>query len=690
MARWMVGIDTGGTFTDLIAVEESSGEIRLAKVPSLPRDPSGAVIEALEDVFRTGVAPSEVGMLVHGTTVATNAMLEAKGVRAGLLITRGFRAVYEARGWTRPSQIDLISTAYQKPPLLVPQSLTEEIPERVDQAGAAIVPLDEAAVRSAAARLRDQGVESVAICYLFSFLNRAHEERSAAIVSEVMPQCRVSLSSRVLPVIREYPRLSTTVIDAYVGPIVERYLLRLADKLAARGVRTPQLFLMQSNGGLMRLAAGARFPNQTLMSGLAAGAIAGSTLSRLRREDHVLNFDMGGTSTDISVIVEGRVRESSDGKIAGQDLGTPMLKVRTLGAGGGTLAWIGKDGLLKVGPQSAGADPGPASYARGGERPTVTDANLVLGALGEDQLLAGRLRLDKRAAVTAIQRHVAEPLGLSVEDAAAGIVRIVNTVMAVDLRRALQEEGQDPRRFALVASGGAGPLHAGALARMLGIPRVLVPPHPGIHCAMGLLQTEVRHSYIQSALGLLRTFPVERFNALMLALEARALDDAAQEGFAADSVRLVRQVDLRYLHQGYQITVPCRAESLREADKPDLKRSFDDLHRRIYGQSAENEEAEVVSLRLLSEVEVPRLELKPIAAVSGSAAAGERELYDPESKRRIRARLYERARLAPGERIDGPAVILQFDSTTLVHEGQRAEVDGHGIIAIESGARHDA
>ena len=690
MARWMVGIDTGGTFTDLIAVEEASGEIRLAKVPSLPRDPSSAVIEALEDLFRTGVAPSEVGMLVHGTTVATNAMLEGKGVRTGLLITQGFRAVYEARGWTRPSQIDLISTAFQKPPLLAPQALTEEIPERVDHAGEVIVPLDEAAVRAAAERLRAKGVESVAVCFLFSFLNKAHEERSAAIVLEAMPQCRVSLSSRVLPVIREYPRLSTTVIDAYVGPIVERYLTRLADRLAARGVATPQLFLMQSNGGLMRLAAGVRFPNQTLMSGLAAGAIAGSTLAQLRREDHVLSFDMGGTSTDISVIVEGRVRESSDGKIAGQDLGTPMLKVRTLGAGGGTLAWIGKDGLLKVGPQSAGADPGPACYGRGGGQPTVTDANLVLGALGEDQLLAGRLRLDRRAAAEAIRRHIAEPLGLSVEDAAAGMVRIVNTVMAIDLRRALQEEGQDPRRFALVASGGAGPLHAGSLARMLGIPRVLVPPHPGINCAMGLLQTEVRHSYIQSAVALLRTFPVERFNALMRELEARALDDAAREGFDAASVRLTRRVDLRYLHQGYQITVPCAAGDFGEADKPGLKRAFDDLHRRIYGQSAENEDAEIVSFRLLSEVEVPRLELKPITAAGGAAVAGERELTEPESRQRMRARLYERTRLAPGDRIEGPAIILQFDSTTLVLAGQSAEVDTHGVLVIDAGARHDA
>src|SRR5215468_4526729 len=394
VTKWLVGIDTGGTFTDLIAFDQMSGKLQRAKVPSVPSDPSLAVVDALEKLFAEGVAPADVAMIVHGTTVATNAVLEGKGVRAGLLITKGFRAVYEARGWSQPRGSDLLDTFYQKPPLLAPQWLTEEVSERLDYRGEVVTALDEAGVRESVQRLKAKGVEAIAVCFLFSFLNPAHERRAGEIAAEIAPDCRISLSSSVLPVIREYPRLSTTVIDAYVGPTIADYLLRLERRLIERGLRTPQLFLMQSNGGLMRISLGARHPNQTLLSGPAAGVIAGIDLARTTRRPHVITFDMGGTSTDISVIVEGRVLETTQGQIAGQDISTPMLRVRTLGAGGGTIAWIGKDGLLKVGPQSAGSVPGPACYGRGGEEPTVTDANVVLGALSGETVLAGALMLD--------------------------------------------------------------------------------------------------------------------------------------------------------------------------------------------------------------------------------------------------------------------------------------------------------
>jgi N-methylhydantoinase A len=376
--------------------------------------------------------------------------------------------------------------------------LTEEVSERLDYRGKVVTPLDEAELRQSVRRLKDKGVDAIAVCFLFSFLNPDHEQRAATIIAEEAPNCRVSLSSIVLPVIREYPRLSTTVVDAYVGPTVADYLMRLAQRLAEAGLTTPQLFLMQSNGGLMRITLGARHPNQTLLSGPAAGVIAGAELARVTARSHVITFDMGGTSTDISVIVDGSILETTQGAIAGQDIGTPMLRVRTLGAGGGTIAWIGKDDLMKVGPRSAGSVPGPAGYGRGGIEPTVTDANLVLGALDDATVLAGTLTLDAARARQAIEA-VAKPLGLDGVQGAAGILRIVNTQMAVDLRLALQEQGQDPRKFALVAFGGAGPLHAAALARSVGIPTVLVPPHPGLNCAMGMLQTSVRHSYLRSA-----------------------------------------------------------------------------------------------------------------------------------------------------------------------------------------------
>ena len=683
MAAWLVGVDTGGTFTDLIAFEKTTGELRRAKVPSVPGDPSIAVLDALGKLFAEGVAPAEVSLFVHGTTVATNALLEGKGVKTGLLITRGFRAVYEARGWTQPKGGDLLDPFYRKPPLLAPQALTEEVTGRLDYQGAVVTPLDETTLRQSVRRLKLEGVDAIAVCFLFSFLNPSHERRAGEIIAEEAPGARISLSCDVLPVIREYPRLSTTVIDAYVGPKIADYLLRLERRLVEAGLVTPQLFLMQSNGGLMRISLGARHPNQTLLSGPAAGVIAGAELARVTQRSHVATFDMGGTSTDISVIAEGRVLETTQGQIAGQDIGTPMLRVRTLGAGGGTIAWIGKDGLLKVGPESSGSSPGPACYGRGGENPTVTDANLVLGYLSGEALLAGTLRLDEGLAQRAVAR-VAQPLGLDVVQGAAGILRIVNTQMAVDLRLSLQEQGQDPRKFALVAFGGAGPLHAATLARSVGIPTVLIPPYPGLNCAMGMLQTNVRHSYLRSEVGVLGRFPAQRINELFADLERQALAEAKDEGFSGPQVKLTRLLDLRYPHQGYTLPVTCPA-GLTDDGRASLKLDFDAIHAQVYGQSAPKEDAEIVNFRLQSEIDVPRLELPRLAPGDGNserALKGRRKIYDIEAGRFTEARIYDRDRLAGGDSLAGPAIIDQFDSTTVVLAGQTVDVDPSGSLVI--------
>jgi N-methylhydantoinase A len=687
MAEWMVGVDTGGTFTDLVAFEPLTSELRTIKVPSVPADPSSAVINALDELFRSGLAPREIGFLVHGTTVATNAVLESAGVRAGLLITRGFRAVYEARGWVRPDPIELLDTFFRKPPLLVPQSRTEEIPERMDYRGTVLEPLDEQAVRAAVQRLKARGVQAVAVCYLFSFRNPLHEERTAEILAEEEPAWRISLSSRVLPVIREYPRLSTTVVDAYVGPIMERYLVNLDRRLKERGITTPQIFLMQSNGGLMRITMGARFPNQTLTSGPAAGVVAGAALARGTGRRNFVTLDIGGTSTDISVIADARASETSSGRIAGQDIGTPMLAVHTLGAGGGTVAWIGRDGLMKVGPQSAGAVPGPACYGRGGTAPTVTDANLILGALGTKSVLGGRMALDRRLAEQAIM-DVARSLGLDLVTAAAGIVKIVNTNMAVDLRLAFQSRGDDPRRFALLAFGGAGPLHAAYLARDLGIPEVVVPLHPGLTSAMGLLQTDVRHLYLRSAVGLLSSYPVDEINAIFAELRRRATDDVSEEGLDVTELRLKQQIDLRYLHQGYHLTVDGPDGEITQTHKQPIKAAFDDLHRRTYGASAPEEDAELVTLRVVSEVPVPHLRLPRIAAGRvADARIGERPLYDLTSAEFANAYVYDRARLGADDRITGPAIVEQYDSTTVVLADQVLTVDDFGNLLITEEAQ---
>ena len=688
MTSWMVGVDTGGTFTDLIAFCAATGERRAVKVPSVPEDPSRAVIDALGELFATGIAPSEIGFLVHGTTVATNTLIEEDGARAGLLITDGFRAVYEARGWSQPDADDLLDPFYRKPRLLVPQSRTAEAVERLDFTGAVLTPLDEDGLREAVRALAAKRIESLAVCYLFSFRNPAHERRTAEIVAEEAPGLRVSLSSEILPTIREYPRLSTTAIDAYVGPRVETYLLSLEAALKQAGIETPQLFLMQSHGGLMRINLGARFPNQTLLSGPAAGAVSGQALGLLVERPNVVTFDMGGTSTDIAVIADGRIEETDSGRIAGQDIGTPMLSVATLGAGGGTIAYIGRDGLMKVGPRSAGADPGPACYGRGGVEPTVTDANLLLGALGAGSVLGGRMTMDPELARAAVKERVADPLGLDAIEAAAGIIRIINSNMAVDLRLAFQRRGADPRDFALIAFGGAGPLHAAALARDIGIAQVVVPLAPGLNSAFGLLQTDVRHIYVKSSVGVLAGLPVDAMEDEFQDLEARARADVREEGFDQAEVVLRRQIDMRYLHQGYQLAVDCLARPVDEDEKTALKSRFDELHARVYGASAPDEDAEAVTFRAIAEIAVPQLELPPVEAGDGDPSAagiGARELFDFEAGGFVPCRLYDRARLRAGDRIEGAAVIQQFDSTTVVLSGQSATVEAHGNLVIAAG-----
>ncbi len=422
------------------------------------------------------------------------------------------------------------------------------------------------------------------------------------------------------------------------------------------------------------------------MSGPAAGLIAAAELGRATGHDNIVTFDMGGTSADIGLVIGGQVRESAGGLIAGQDIGTPMLNVRTLSAGGGTIAWIGKDGLLKVGPGSAGASPGPACYGRGGSEPTVTDANLALGILGETAL-AGGLQLDRIAAEHAIEARIARPLGFDTTKAADGIRRIINTMMAVDVRLALQEAGQDPRKFALMAFGGAGALHAAEIAQACGLRRLLVPLRPGLNCAMGLLQTAVRHTYLRSMLGRLSSFPIESFNAVLDELKTQALKDAEAEGFAPERVAISTFVEMRYLKQGYQLLVPC-PHPFSDAARLPLKSAFDELHHQTYGQAAPAEDAEVVTFRLQAEIDVPRLRLDRIERGSGDpgrAHRGSRRLFDTSIGRLVTANVYWRDQLRAGDEIAGPAVISQFDATTLVMSGQRLAVDDLGTLVIEIG-----
>ena len=692
MARWRVGIDIGGTFTDVAAMNGDTGEVTITKVPSIPGDPSAAIMEGLAKLEQGThrIHPGAIEFFGHGTTVATNALLEGKGAQAGLMITKGFSAIYELRGGTRPSGSDMIDLFYQKPTLLVPQKNTFQIDERIGFDGKVVRAIDEESIRSAMRTLRERGIRSVAVCFLFSFMNPAHERRVAEVLRDEYPDCRVTLSSHVLPVIREYTRISTSVLDAYVGPVVETYFRRLESRLQEAGVVTPQRYIMQSNGGLMRVAIASQYPNQTLLSGPAAGVVFGAFIGKATGQHNVVTFDMGGTSTDISVLSLGAYSETRSGKVSGQDLGTPMIDIRTLGAGGGTIAWIGPEGLLKVGPSSAGANPGPASYGRGGHEPTVTDANLVLGYLSPGSFIGGQLPIDPALAVRAIEEKVARPLGMSVQQAALGMHRVVNVNMEIGVRLSMGERGLDPRKFALVAFGGSGPVHGARVARNVAIPRVIVPPYPGISCAMGLLQTDIRHVYLHSRLLPLGRSPVAELQAMFSELEERALREAELEELDMSTLQLSRHVDVRYPHQGYELTVPIENSRIDAVTLVQVRNAFNQLHQDVYGVSSPEAEPEIVNTRVTLVSAIPHLALREIASGGNSPAKAERgtrQVLFEDVERFVEAVVYERADLRAGNLIQGPAIVEQMDSTTVLPPDYSAQVDQYGNLLIDVPAK---
>jgi N-methylhydantoinase A len=691
VAQWSIGIDTGGTFTDLAAVDHHSGELHVVKVPSTPLDPAEGILAALDQFSAArGVPFDEISFLAHGTTVATNALLEGCGAKAGLLITAGFRAIYPARSGTRPRGADLINPAYRKAEPLVPLERTFEVTERIGFDGGVIAPLDEESVRRAARDLRAAGCQSVAICFLFSFMNESHERRTAEIIQQECPEIRISLSSEVLPVIREFPRMSTVVLDAYVGPIVSAYFRQLSNQAGKRGLDSDRLFIMQSNGGLMRLNVAAAFPNETLLSGPAAGLSFATALARQCDHPNIVTFDMGGTSTDTCLVRDSQATSVNSGLIAGQELGTSMIEIRTVGAGGGAIAHLGEDGLLKVGPRSAGARPGPACYGHGGTEPTVTDANVVLGYIDAGRFLGGQLQGSKSLALEALDR-LGGSLGMSGLEAAIGVRRVVNSHMASALRVHITEKGCDPRDFTLLAFGGSGPLHGVEIAAELGIRKVVVPSHPGVSCAMGLLLTDVKHVYVRSLPQRLATATADAFNAAFQILEQKARDDAVREGFGADAPLLSRQFDMRYTHQGYQLTVEA-PDRLTEADFPVLRGRFDQIHEGKYGTCAPGEEVEIVTIRVNSIVALPKLPLS--ASGSGDRAqpapTGFRQAYFQTVRDFVKTPVYRRDSLSPGIRLSGPLIVEQLDSTTILAPGDGLEVDGTGNLVISVATRQES
>jgi N-methylhydantoinase A len=676
MPRYRVTVDTGGTFSDFVYLNEATGEVSIAKIPSTPDDPSRAILAGVETLLARGVAPGDVSYFCHGTTVGTNALLEGKGVTTGLLVTEGFRGIYSVGEQARPYGTAIFDVMYDKPTALVPPRRTREVKERVDFRGTVLQPLDEVALRATVRELKAQGIESLAVCLLFSFLHPAHETRVREIVLEEMPDCSVSLSCEVLPQIREYYRLSTTVINAYLQPILARYIAQLDRRLSGAGIATRQKYIMQSNGGMATFAAAARRAVTTVLSGPAGGVTAGALVSRTGGLRNIITFDMGGTSCDVALIKDGEPLLSSRGKIEGRDLAVPMLDINTVSAGGGTMAEVDRFGVLQVGPHSAGAVPGPACYGRGGEAPTITDCNLVLGYLGEDNFLGGKMRLDAGKARGAIEGKVARPLGLGVVEAAEGIVRIIDVKMAEAIKAISTMRGHDLRDFMLLAFGGAGPVHACRIARDLGMAGVIVPLYPGVFSAIGLLMSDVKHDYIQSKLVPLREVTPADVNTMFQRLSAQAVEELHRDGFAADRIRVERALDLRYAGQGYELAVPCPAEPLQAFDLEQLRVTFDQQHKTMFGHMAPEEPVEIVSYRVRGIGLVPPVELPKFKPAGTTLADALRET------RRARfdgidvdCPIYQRERLDVGLTLTGPAVLDQFDCTTVICPGQLARVD---------------
>jgi len=673
-----IGVDIGGTFTDIVALDRT-GRLALTKVPSTPKDLLEGIGAAVTQVLAlAGARPADVERFIHGTTVATNAILEQKGAVTAILTTEGFEDVLELGRMKRSRMYDLAMDP-EVPTFLAPRRRRLGVRERLDARGQVLVPLDEDAVRRAVQALRAQAVQAMAICYLFSFVNPAHERRTREIVAELAPEISVSLSSDVDPTFREYERLCVTAFDAYLGPVVKRYLAGLADTLRGLGVPGVPL-IMRSRGGIVSAALAAQQPVTLFLSGPAGGVIgAGFAAERSGVRDFV-SLDMGGTSNDVAVVRDGTPLLASEGAIGPYPVRTPMVDVNTIGAGGGSIAWIDAAGGLRVGPRSAGADPGPACYGRGGDEATVTDASVVLGYLNPARFAGGTLALDATAAERAVAA-VGRRLGVDAVAVAAGIHRVVNARMADQIRLVTIKRGYDPRQFSLVVLGGAGPVHGAALAAEMGMAEVLVPEAPGVLAAFGLLAAAIEHHHARTLQARTDAADLDAVNRCLGELDAAGRGRMREESVPPDQVRVAYAADMRYVGQAYELEVPITAPVARER-MPEILAAFHAVHERVYGYARTQQPVEFVNLRAVHTYPLPRPVVTQAARATGTLAdarLGERRAYFGAF---VPTAIYERARLPLGARLAGPAIVEQNDTTTVIPPGVTALLDDAGNLHL--------
>ena len=674
--RVRIGVDIGGTFTDIVAVHTDSGDYSTLKVPSTPDDYGRAIRNGLERLFAAGSCqPDEVELFLHGTTVATNTVIEKKGARTGLLTTLGFRDVLEVGRTERPP-VDLYNLDMDRSRPLVPRRLRIGVPERINHRGEEEKPLDEEAVRAALERMLEMEIDALAICFLNSYANPLHERRACEIARAEHPDLYVAVSSEVNPQFKEFERTSTTVLSAYVGPRVNRYVRGVVEMLAELGVSAP-LHVMQASGGAMTADAVADGAVRTILSGPAAGVLGALKVGQAVGERDFITLDMGGTSTDVSLVGDGQFRIVEQTSETGYCLRIPMMDIVTIGAGGGSIASIDSGGVLKVGPESAGADPGPACYGSGAEA-TVTDANLVLGFIDPGFFLGGDMRLDPERARAAVERRVAAPLGLSVEAAASGIIRVANANMLRAIKRVSIERGLDAREFCLIPFGGAGGLHAAQLLSELGMRRVVVPVYPGLLSACGLVEADLEYQHVRTVLRRLGEVDAAVLQGLFADLEERGASDMAAAGVDTSAIRIKRAANLRYRKQVRQVTVELGGAT---AGCDWIRDRFRAEHQRLYGY-ATDEPIEVVDLRVACVYPVSADIAWGRAAREEFAAKGNRRVYFEEFRGFSECPVFSRDALAAGVSIAGPAIVEQEETNIVVRPGQTLTVHPSGNLFI--------
>lgn len=689
-----VGVDVGGTFTDIV-LEKTGGRggqsIFVHKVSSTPHDQSVGVVKGVVEIAKiAGVKPSEIDMVMHGTTVATNMVIERKGAEVGMITTRGFRDILHMARHKRPHNFSLqFDVPWQSKPLVKRRNRIV-VDERVmPPLGEIETPLNEDQVREAALLFKQRGLHSVIICFLFSFLNNSHELRAKEIVKEVMPDAYICCSSEVVNVIREYERFSTAAMNAYIGPKTALYLRRLEDRLRENGVNAA-VRIMQSNGGISTIENSSQRPVGLLLSGPAGGAIGGRWTGESCKTKNVITIDIGGTSADISVIQNGelRIKNPRDTEVASLPVLVPMIDIDAIGAGGGSIAHIDPGGAFRVGPRSAGADPGPACYGKGGTEPAVTDAQVVLGRLDPEHFLGGDLQIDAKLAHKAIETYIAKPLGLSVKDAALGILKVINNNMALAINSNSVAKGIDPRNYTLMGFGGAGPLHAVALAEMIYAKDVVAPLHPGITAAMGLLLTDLQYEFTRSVLVIANKASADDFrevNRIVDELKKLAGKQLLADGIPASKHRFTAIAECRYLGQGFELRAAMPKAPLSAKNIGEVIKNFYDHHKQVYGHAFADQMVEIITIRVVGAAEVETLKLPNLKKGNRRNPAAAKLYIRPtvfDDGKAVPTPRFDRAKLLAGDVITGPALIVQHNSTTLVPPSYSAKVLGHGDIHI--------